>query len=94
MLEDFELYREKRRTRDQMLLLAYDRQSILLQDWKFSQQEIQGAILSANKVKLQRLSTMKKEKCIFSSAFRGGFDLLSECAVPILGMCVATRKII
>jgi hypothetical protein len=90
MLEDFELHRGKRRTRDQMLLSAYDRQSILLQEWKFSQREIQRAILSANKVKLQRLSTMKKEQCVSASKFRRGFDL-SECAVGMWRKCKESK---
>jgi hypothetical protein len=84
MLEDFELHRGKRRTRDQMLLSAYDRQSILLQEWKFSQREIQGAILSANKVKYHRQSTLNKETSSLPFQVRRGLDLLSECAVTIL----------
>jgi hypothetical protein len=84
LVEDFELHRGKRRTRDQMLLPAVDRQNILLEEWKFSQREIQGAIQLANKVKFQRQATMKKENSVFASKFRRGLDLLSERAVPIL----------
>jgi hypothetical protein len=76
-------HRGKRRTRDQMLLSADDRQSILLREWNFSQREIQGAIQSANKVKLQRVSSLKKENSVFAFKVRKGLDLLSECAVPI-----------
>jgi hypothetical protein len=83
-VEDFESHRGKRRTRDQMLLSANDRENILLGDWKYSQREIQGATQEAIKVKFQRQSTMKKENSVFVSKLRRGLDLLSECADPII----------